>query len=399
MSIDLYQTATFANGHPGDVYAALQDQSGLHWNPEPYGPGYWAVTRYDDVFAVDQDYKSFSSEPTIMIDDPHAKTQAATGAAKMMLMMDPPQHTRFRQLIRPQFTRQAAEEKTARLDQLAQQIVDSVIEHGTCDFVADIAGEMPSYMIAELMGIPLEDGRKLYQLTETIHAAPETVPQGAGHQAVMDMFGYASGVIAQKRASPCDDLATRLLQAELDGQRLTDQEFLLFFLLLIDAGGDTTRNLLASGLWYLTQNRDQMDWLVADLDSRLPTAREELTRFASPVIYMRRTATRDTMIGATQIAKGEKVVMYFGAANRDPRHFSNPHGLDLARTPNDHLAYGTGPHACLGKHLARLEIDAILRQVLTRMRDIEVLAPPEWQASTFISGPKSLPIRFSTVPR
>jgi cytochrome P450 len=215
----------------------------------------------------------------------------------------------------------------------------------------------------------------------------------------MKMFGYASGLIAEKRARPADDLATRLLEAEVEGRRLTDPEFLLFFLLLIDAGGDTTRNLLSTGLLALQQNPDQLAWLMAELPARLPSAREELLRYASPVIYMRRTATRDTEIAGTKISAGDKVVLYFGAANRDPAKFENPNRLDLARTPNEHIAFGGGPHVCLGQHLARIEIDAILAEVLTRMQGLEIPAPPEWLASTFISGPKSMPVRFKPGPR
>jgi cytochrome P450 len=316
------------------------------------------------------------------------------GEAKMMLMMDPPQHTGFRKLIRAEFTKPAAAGKGLRLHDLARQIVDGVIEKGECDFVAEVAGEMPSYVIAELMGLPLDDGRELYKLTEVIHSAPETLPEGAARDAVMKMFGYGMGVIAEKRARPADDLATRLLQAEVEGRRLTDPEFLLFFLLLIDAGGDTTRNLLSTGLLALQQNPAERAWLMADLPGRLPSAREELLRYASPVIYMRRTAARDTRVGDTAIAAGDKVVMYFGAANRDPAKFDNPDALDLARTPNEHIAFGGGPHVCLGQHLARIEIDAILGEVLTRMDDLEIVGEPEWLASTFISGPKSMPVRF-----
>ncbi len=161
-----------------------------------------------------------------------------------------------------------------------------MIEKGECDFVAEVAGEMPSYVIAELMGLPLDDGRELYKLTEIIHSAPETLlPAGAGGEAVGKMFAYGMQVIAEKRARPADDLATRLLQAEVDGKRLTDPEFLLYFLLLIDAGGDTTRNLLSAGLLALHENPDQLAWLMADLPTRLPSAREELLRYTSPVIY------------------------------------------------------------------------------------------------------------------
>jgi cytochrome P450 len=396
---DLLDPATFAHGHPTQLYARLRAEAPVFRNPEPGGTGFWALTRYDDVYAVDHDFQNFSSEPTIMIADPGIGEGGTLGDAKMMLMMDPPHHTAFRKLIRSEFTKPAAAGKGSRLQELARQIVNAVIEAGECDFVAQVAGEMPSYVIAELMGLPLEDGRKLYTLTETIHSAPETLPPGAIPDAVRQMFAYATGVIAEKRARPADDLASRLLAAEVEGRRLTDPEFLLFFLLLIDAGGDTTRNLLSTGLLALTRNPDQKAWLMADLEGRIDRAREELLRYASPVIYMRRTATRDTAIGETKIAEGDKVVMYFGAANRDPARFADPDALDLARTPNEHVAFGGGPHVCLGQHLARIEIDAILREVLTRMDDFEIPEEPEWLASTFISGPKTMPIRFRPGPR
>jgi cytochrome P450 len=253
---------------------------------------------------------------------------------------------------------------------------------------------MPSFVIAELMGLPLDDGRELYKLTETIHTSPEAQAPGAGAAAVFKMFEYGRGVIADKRARPADDLATRLLHAEVDGKRLEDVEFLLFFLLLVDAGGDTTRNLLSAGLIALLENPDQLMWLKSDLDARLPAAREELLRYTTPVIYMRRTAKEDTELAGQHIKAGQKVVMYFGAANRDPEKFERPDELDLSRSPNEHIAFGTGPHGCLGQHIARIEIDAILREVLTRMDDIQLAAPPEWLPSNFISGPKRMPVRF-----
>jgi cytochrome P450 len=394
MTQDLLDPATFAAGYPVELYRRLRAAAPVYRNPEPHGCGFWALTRYADVFAVDHDFQNFSSSPTIMIDDPLGDGDGMIGDAKMMLMMDPPHHTAFRKLIRAEFTRPAAAQKGLRLHELARQIVNAVIEKGECDFVAEVAGEMPSYVIAELMGLPLDDGRELYKLTEIIHSAPETLPPGAGREAVMKMFGYGSGVIAEKRARPADDLATRLLEAEVEGRRLTDPEFLLFFLLLIDAGGDTTRNLLSTGLLALQEYPDERAWLMADLPGRLANAREELLRYASPVIYMRRTATRDTSIGGTKIAQGDKVVMYFGAANRDPDKFDDPDALDLAREPNEHIAFGGGPHVCLGQHLARLEIDAILTEVLTRMEDLEIVSPPEWLASTFISGPKTMDVKF-----
>jgi cytochrome P450 len=394
MKIDLVSPASFAAGQPHDQYAWLRKHAPVYRHAEPDGPGFWAVTRYADVWAVDRDFQAFSSEPTVMMNDPPPEQAGAFGPYKMMLMMDPPDHTAFRKLIRSEFTQPASNLRAERIAALARQIVDAVAARGECDFVEEVAGEMPSYVIAELMGLPLQDGRELYKLTETIHTAPEALPPGAGTAAVLKMFEYGSQVMAEKRARPGDDLASRLLAAEVDGRRLEDMEFLLFFLLLVDAGGDTTRNLLSAGMLALLDHPDQLAWLKADLDARLPAAREELLRWASPVIYMRRTATRDVRIGEAEIAQGDKVIMYFGSANRDPERFADPDRLDLSRADNPHIAFGTGPHGCLGQHIARIEIDAMLREVLTRMEDFQLAAQPEWLASNFISGPRTMPVRF-----
>ncbi|HEY2034033.1 MAG TPA: cytochrome P450 [Rhizomicrobium sp.] len=399
MKIDLLSPESFSAGHPWAQYRWLRENAPVFWHEEPAGPGFWAVTRYKDVWTVDRDFQNFSSEPTIMIQDPAAEQAAGFGGYKMILMMDPPQHTAYRKLIRNEFTQPISAGRAPRLNELARRIVDDVIERGECDFVSHIAGEMPSYVIAELLGIPLDDGRELYKLTEAIHTAPEAQEANAGGMAVLKMFEYGRGVIAEKRARPKDDLATKLLMAEVDGKKLDDIEFLLFFLLLVDAGGDTTRNLLSSGLIALFENPEQMAWLKADLDARLPSAREELLRFTTPVIYMRRTARHDVVLGGEQIEKGDKVVMYFGSANRDPEKFDAPDALNLARNPNEHIAFGTGPHGCLGQHIARLEIDAILREVLLRLEELEIAGKPEWLPSNFISGPKHLPVTFRPARR
>lgn len=393
MKIDLLSPESFAGGQPHGQFAWLRQNQPVAWHDEPEGKGFWAVTRHADVWAVDRDFQTYSSEPTIMIADPLSEA-GGFGPYKMMLMMDPPEHTAFRKLIRSEFTEPAARLRGERIQALAKQIVDAVIDRGECDFVADVAGEMPSYVIAELMGLPLDDGRELYKLTEIIHTAPEALPPGAGGQAVMKMFEYGSKVIAEKRAKPGDDLASKLLACEVDGRKLEDPEFLLFFLLLIDAGGDTTRNLLSGGLLALMEHPEQYAWLMADLEGRLATAREELLRWTSPVIYMRRTAKHDADLAGQAIKAGDKVVMYFGSANRDPAAFDRPDVLDLSRGENAHIAFGTGPHGCLGQHLARIEIDAMLREVLGRMKDFELAAPVEWLPSNFISGPKAMPVRF-----
>ena len=212
------------------------------------------------------------------------------------------------------------------------------------------------------------------------------------------MFNYANDVWEDRRSQPADDLATLIAQASVDGSQLDVIDFNLFFLLLIDAGGDTTRNLVAGGLDALFTHPAQLAWLMEDVDARLPSAIKELLRWVSPVIYMRRTAQCDTQLGGRPIAAGQKVVMYFGSANRDPDAFGpTANQLDLSRKPNNHIAFGGGgPHFCLGAHIARVEIHALLRELLTRLVDLRPTGPTEWLPSNFISGPKHLPITFSS---
>jgi cytochrome P450 len=392
-AVNLLDPESFAHGHPRDEYRWLRDHAPVYRHAEPDGPGFWAVTRYDDVKHVGRDSETFSSEPTVMITDESAIEIADH---KMMLMADPPYHTRLRRVINHEFTPRAAAHWQPRIAALCRQIVDHVIERGECDFVTDIAGEIPSYVVAELMGLPLDDGRRLYQLTETIHAAPESVPPGAGMAAVVEMFNNAHDVATEKRACPASDLASKIVHAEVDGRRLDDIDFNLFFLLLVDAGGDTTRNLLGGGLLALFEHPDERARLQRDLDGILPAAVEELLRWVSPVVHMRRTATRPVTLHDVDIAAGDKVVMYYGAANLDDRAFADADRLDLGRTPNEHVAFGGGgPHFCLGAHLARIEIAAMLREVFTRMPDVALAGEPEWLASNFISGPKHVPVRFT----
>ena len=394
MHINLLDPQSFAAGHPLSQYAWLRDNAPAFWHDEPDGPGFWAITRHQEVADIGRDPKTYSSEPTIMIPDPDPGSGMAFDDHKMMLMMDPPAHTRYRKIISREFTQGPAAQLRPRVVELARIIIDQVIERGECDFVADVAGELPSYVIAELMGIPLDDGRKLYQLTETLHSAPEAVPEGAQAQAVMQMFQYAQGVYDDKLANPADDLASKIVHAELDGKRLDAIDFQLFFLLLIDAGGDTTRNLVAGGLHALLQHPPALAALRADPEM-IPSAREERLRRVSPVIYMRRTALRDSEIAGQKIREGDKVVRYFGAANRDGRQFTDPDLLDLGRQPNGHIAFGAGAHVCLGQHIARVEIDCMLAEVLARLHDIELTEPPQWLASNFISGIRRMPIRFT----
>jgi cytochrome P450 len=397
---DLLDPAAFDGGQPHDAFAWLRENDPIHWHDEPEGPGFWAVTRYDDVKLIGRDPATFSSAEGIMIPGAAGIRDHGRGTPRMMISMDPPDHRDYRRLVIPDFIPKAVKDMAPRVVALAAEIIDGVIEKGECDLVTDVAGLMPSYVIAEMLGLPLADGVALYDLTETIHSTPDPDSPGAGAAAAMQMLQYASGVWQDRQANPRDDLSTKLAHATVDGEPLSQVDFGMFFLLLVDAGGDTTRNLVATGMLALLEHEDQLDRLRSDLDARLNTAIEELLRWVSPVVYMRRTATRDVELHGRSIARGDKVVMYYGSANRDQRAFESPDSFDIARWPNEHVAFGGGgPHFCLGAHLGRSEIQAMLREILTRLDGLRLAQQPEWLPSTFISGVKHLPVEFTPGPR
>ncbi len=394
--IDLISTNSFAEGHPWAQYAWLRANDPVHWHPEPDGPGFWAITKYDDVRTISRQPRTFSSFARgVMMPEPDEMGLLA--ARQMMLNMDPPQHDRFKLLVSRGFTPRNAQLLGDRIAVLARDIVDDVIDRGQCDLVHDIAGRLPSGLIAELMGIPRVDGERLYELTEIMHTTDDAIapPEKKG-MAITEMLNYAQQVADAKRANPSDDIASTLVQAQVDGDRLTDAEFQWFFLLLVNAGGDTTRNLLAAGMQMLFDSPDQRARLMADIDGLLPTAVEEMLRYSSPVVHFRRTAMHDTVLRNQQIREGDKLVVFYGAANRDEEVFVEPDRFDVGRSPNPHMAFGGGgPHLCLGLHVARIEIVAMLREMLTRMPDMTAAGPRQTLASNFIAGVRTMPVTFT----
>jgi cytochrome P450 len=392
--IDLLDPASFRGGQPHDQFAWLREHDPVHRHAEPDGPGFWAVTRYEDVRLVGREPTRFSSHPTIMIDDP--PPGSGSEGHTMMLMADPPLHTAMRRLVSRSFTPRAATALRPRVAELARQIVDAVDGRDTCDLVADLAGEMPSFVIAELLGIPLEDGRRLYACTEALHSVRDASSRAAQAAAYREMFTYSRQVWERKSAEPGDDLSSLLIAGAIDGVPQDEIDFFLWFLLLIDAGGDTTRNLVGGGMLALFEHPEQLAWLLEDLDGRLGTAVEELLRWVSPVIHMRRTTTTATELRGTALQAGDKVVVYYGAANRDPEVFADAEQLLLDRDPNPHVAFGGGgPHICLGAHLARIEIECLLRELLGRYPGLRQAGEPTWPSSNFIYGPRTLPVRLA----
>ena len=398
-AIDLLAPEAFATGHPWEQYAWLRANDPVHWHPEPAGPGFWAITRYADVRAISRQPKLFSShQKGVMIADPEPPELAAQ--RQMMLNMDPPEHDRFKLLVSRGFTPRSAKALERRIAELAREIVDDVARLGECDLVHDIAGRLPSGLIAELMGIPRADGERLYELTEIMHTTDESVAsRDVRLAAVGEMLAYAQSVAEQKRSAPADDIATALVQATIggpDGDRLSDAEFQWFVLLLVNAGGDTTRNLLAAGIEQLLQHPDERARLAGDLDGLLPTAVEEMLRYTSPVVHFKRTVMDDTVLHGQRLRRGDRVVVFYGAANRDGDVFEEPDRFDVGRTPNPHLAFGGGgPHLCLGLHVARIEVAAMLRELLSRLPDLEPAGTPARLASNFIAGIRTMPVRFT----
>jgi cytochrome P450 len=393
--IDLASATSFEVGHPWEQYAWLRRNAPVYWHREPDGPGFWAVTTHKEISAVSRQPRVYSSHAGgIRLNDPDPATLDA--ARKMMLTMDPPQHDRHKQLVGATFSRRNVAVLAEGIGRLCDEIIDDLGDREQCDFVQDIAGRLPSGVIAELIGIPHADGEQLYRLTEIIHTSDSAYATPADRtRAREEMLEYLADVARDKRRHPDTAIASALLSATVDGDQLTDDEFGMFLLLLINAGGDTTRNLLADGMQLLFDHPADRDRLAADLDGLLPTAIEELLRFVSPVIHFRRTALQETVLRDTPIRVGDKVVVYYGSGNRDEDVFDQPDRFDITRNPNPHMAFGGGgPHLCLGLHIARVEIDAMLRRLLTRLPGLAPDGPAPRLPSNLIAGPRSMPVRL-----
>ena len=283
----------------------------------------------------------------------------------------------------------------ATIKRRAAEIVDSVCERGSCDFVNDIAAELPLQAIAEILGVPMSDRKKLFDWTNAMVGStdPEyVVDETDVANAQVEMFTYANDLAVEKRAKPTDDIVTAILNAEVDGERLDELEFDLFFMLLTVAGNETTRNAISHGMLAFFENPDQWKRLRNDR-SLMSTAVDEVVRWASPVIYFRRSITQDTELRGQKMKEGDKITIWYPSANRDEDVFRDPFTFDVGRTPNDHLGFGgRGPHFCLGSNLAKMEMSAIYNELLDRMPDLAYAGEPDRLRSNFINGIKRIPV-------
>lgn len=389
-------------GIPHEALATLRREAPVYRHPGgATGGDFWVVTRYEDVSRINKDNILFSSHrQTALIMDADPDTLAQQQL--MMLNMDPPMHTRYRLLVNKGFTPRMVGQLEANARVLTNTILDQVIERGECDFVTDIAAELPLQIICELLGVPQEDRHQIFDWSNRLIGSEDPEYEGSlqtAFEASAELYTYFNRLASERRVDPRADLVSVLNVAEVEGDTLSELELDLFFLLLSVAGNETTRNLIAHGMLALMEHPDQRAKLLANPDL-LASAVEEMLRWGTPVMQFRRTASQATTIRDQPIAEGDKVVIYYISANRDESVFQDPYTFDITRQPNDHVAFGGGgPHFCLGANLARLEIRVMFEEILRRMPEMEMAGPAQRLRSNFINGIKHLPVSFPAGPR
>jgi cytochrome P450 len=390
------------------AFKTLRDTPGLPFYEErviegfpfPPGPGYRVATRHDDVWHVSRNPQLFCSGNGSNIGDLPQEMNEFFGS---MINMDDPKHYRLRSIVSRGFTPKEVARVEGYVRTKAAAIVDRILDkfpEGECDFVDEIAAALPLEVICDMMGIPAEDISKIYHWTNVIlgGADPDV---GRDYEylmtAALEMFQYAQELGENRRATPTDDITSVMMNAEVDGEQLTAQEFGSFFILLVVAGNETTRNAISHGMKALTDFPEQRDIWFGDFDAHTRTAVDEIVRFSTPVIHFRRTATEDTVLAGHQLHAGDKVVMLYSAANRDERVFRDPESFDVTRPLQPaQVGFGAGgPHFCLGANLARREIGVMFDEIRRRLPEMRITGEPAYLQSNFINGIKRLPCAWS----
>jgi len=398
--IDLTNPDIFQRGTPHEMFALLRREAPVFWHHETDGPGFWAVTKYDDLKFVSRSPQLFSSaRQGTLTRDPDPKDLPYVQA--IMLNMDPPKHRQYRALVSRAFTPRIIQDLQPSIRAMVDKIIDGIIERGECDFVEDVAARLPLEVICEMMGVPEEDRRQIYDVGNKMvafddpdyHADGRSVNERGAEEAFAEMFVYATKLRELALAVPSDNLATALVKAELDGETLDETDFNFFFLLLLIAGNETTRTVTSNGMLSLLEHPAQLAELRRN-PALLPSAIEEILRFAPAVHCFRRQTTAAAEIRGQKIEPDQKVILWYPSANRDEDIFRDPDSFDIRRSPNEHVAFGFGEHFCLGANLARLELNEVFRGILARVDDMELTAPPRRLRSTFINGVKEMQVRF-----
>jgi cholest-4-en-3-one 26-monooxygenase len=396
--VNLADSRNFVPGVPHEMFEVLRREAPVWFHPgTDEVEGFWCIVKYADLVELSRDPGHASSAlGGITLHD--ASDEDLELQRQMMLMMDPPKHTKVRKLVNKGFTPRMIGQLEEHIRDVTKSIVDGVAKRGECDFVVDVAAELPLQVIVEMMGVPDEDRHKIFDWSNRLIGSedPEyNVSRDEAIGAATEMFMYSTELAAAKRKTPGEDIISTLLQAEVEGNQLTDTEFNLFFQLLSVAGNETTRNLISNGMNFLFEHPDQREKLAADR-SLLPSAIDEMLRYASPVMYMRRTAPEDFELRGQTIRAGDKLALWYISANRDEDVFDDPNRFEITRSPNDYVAFGGGgPHFCLGANLAKLEIRVMFDEILDRLPDIELAGDVQRLRSNFINGIKHMPVKFT----
>jgi cytochrome P450 len=390
---------TFARGVPRDYINTLRDGHRILWEPDNYATGgHWLLFKQADIDYVLRTTELFTSTEGPLLDDiPPSLLEAARLS---VTFLDPPAHRTYRSLVEYAFRPGLLKERERVMRDMARDIIDRIIDRSECEFVSEVAIQLPMRVMYYLLGVRPEDERRVVQLTNAMLLADDpdfAENRAAGFEASLKLIEFGTGLAADHRANPRDDITTEVLNSELDGARLTDAEFGRFFQSLIGGGLETTRNTLGWAMVEFIRNPEQYRKLQDD-PSLIQGAVEEILRFRGPVIYLRRTATRDTEVAGEQIRKGDKVACVIAAPNRDPEFFERPNEFDITRPPADtrrnYRTFGGGPHYCLGIHQARMNLTVMLDEIARRLTDLRLLAEPKPARSIFMDGFKELRLGF-----
>jgi cytochrome P450 len=392
---------TYVDQHAYDaLFGGLRRDSPVHWTtPDGYRP-FWMVTRHADIMEIERQSDRFVNEPRLILStiEDERRMEAAKGAVlRTLVNMDNPDHRLFRAIAQAWFMPPNLQKLEACVAALAREFVDRMATmDGDCDFARDVANWYPLRVIMTILGVPAEDEPLMLRLTQELLGSsdPDMKRQGARRGTYQDFLDYFAQVTADRRRNPRDDVATVIANAEIDGKPIGEQEAMSYYVIIATAGHDTTSSITAGGLLALLQYPEAMARLRAD-PRLLPTAVEEMVRWVSPVKHFFRTATEDYVLRGQQIKAGDSLMMCYPSGNRDEEVFTDPFRFQIDRSPNRHLAFGFGPHLCLGMHLARLEIRAFFRELLPRLDHIELAGDPAWVEANFVSGLKRLPVRYA----
>ncbi|GAB3576918.1 cytochrome P450 [Amycolatopsis endophytica] len=389
-----------AAGLPLQEFAELRKTAPVWWNAQPHNragfrdDGYWVVTRHEDVKTVSKDSELFSSQEKLAIIrfDEQMTDEGLDANRLVLLNMDAPQHTKLRRIVSKGFTPRSIARLEETLRDRAARIVHEAKKKGSGDFVEEVACELPLQAIAELIGVPQEDRRKIFDWSNQMIGYDDPEYDVDPLSASAELVGYAWNMAEDRRKCPMDDIVTKLVQADVDGESLSSEEFGFFVILLSVAGNETTRNAITHGMKAMLDHPDQWELY---REQRPKTAPDEIVRWATPVIAFQRTATADTELGGQPIRRGERVGMFYSSANFDPEVFDEPERFDVLRDPNPHVGFGgTGSHYCIGANLARLEIDLIFNAIAEEMPGIRELAEPERLRSGWLNGIKHYRVAY-----